>query len=177
MQTRTACEPGASGGQYPSKANLYPEVEKAAVKVMRALCIPLCIPRELNAHAIQAVVQVSEVFHNEAQSHVPWQLLQSSAQRWKRAWQEKFVFLPVDKNPGKPWWMCRRLLCPYVLLLYSDEEQFECLHTCSFISQAEDKAMESLREAAECYSLDRYFQPTGMTRPPHSFVYPKNKSA
>ena len=108
---------------------------------------------------------------------MPWQLLQSSTQRWKRAWQDKFVFLPVDKNPGKPWLMCRRLLYCYVLLLYSYAEQFECLHTCNPIRQAEEKAMELPREAAGQYALDRHFRPRKRTRPPHSFVFPKNKSA
>ena len=36
--------------------------------------------------------------------------------------------------------------------------------------------MELLREATKLYSLERHFYSTKVTIPPHSFIYPKNKS-
>ena len=59
---------------------LQPEVERAAVKVMRALWMP----RDLAPHAVNAVVTTSQKFHDRVERTMPWQLMQSSVQRWKK---------------------------------------------------------------------------------------------
>ena len=72
--------------------------------------------------------------------------------------------------------MCRKLLYRYTLLTYSDTSQFECMHTFDSMEQAATHALSLLHEYAEDHALAHTFEHTKSRRPPHSFLFPKNKS-
>jgi hypothetical protein len=93
-----------------------------------------------------------------------------------RFMKKDFVALPVDKNGGRPWVMCKRLFYKIVREKFMDTSQFHLEGEGATCEEASALAMAILKRGAGDNDLLHKFLFEAAARAPHAFLYPKNKS-
>ena len=115
----------------------------------------------------------TKLYHMVA-GKVPESLQREHLLSAKRHINRRFVVVPLDKNPGRPIVVCRKLYHNLPLQAYGDECQFECVADLPTVKQASKFAPGVLYARAE--HMSQHFRTGRRYRPQSTFLMVKKKS-
>ena len=154
----------------------WESMEGDVVRCAKRIATVSRLPDNLVGTYCAAMVHKAKSLHTDTAHSLPWYLRPERIKEFKRKWGDRYVFLVVDKNPGRTWVMCKRLFFSYIRILYSDPEQFEILGDFPTVVDAKVFALQKLMDAARQFGLTKYFRCSARTSPPVSFPFLKHKS-
>ena len=154
----------------------WESMEGDVVRCAKRIATVSRLPDDLVGTYCAAMVHKAKSLPTDTAHSLPWYLRPERIKEFKRRWGDRYVFLVVDKNPGRTWVMCKRLFFSYIQILYSDPEQFEILGDFPTVVDAKVFALQELMDAARRFGLTKYFHCSARTSPPVSFPFLKHKS-
>ena len=91
----------------------------------------------------------------------------------KRCINRQFVVLPLDKNPGRPIVVCRKLYYNLLQSAYGDTAPFEPIADFSTVERASKYTLQVLKQRAS--NMGQHFKSGRRFKPPSTFLMVKNK--
>ena len=149
-------------------------VTQARQAVWRAAKACPFLPVTWRSSLVDDAVHLTRRLFTTVAAQVPEALQRDHLLSVKRTINRQFVVLPLDKNPGRPIVLCRRLYYNLLLQSYGDETQFECVADFQTVQQASKFTLGILRDRAE--GMQKHFKSGKRFKPPSTFLMVKNKS-
>ena len=149
-------------------------VTQARQAVWRAAKACPFLPVTWRSSLVDDAVHLTRRLFTTVAAQVPAALQRDHLLSVKRTINRQFVVLPLDKNPGRPIVLCRRLYYNLLLQSYGDETQFECVADFPTVQQASKFTLGILRDRAE--GMQKHFKSGKRFKPPSTFLMVKNKS-
>ena len=111
-----------------------------------------------------------------AESETPTYMHQHHLEQVREKLSKQWEWIPVDKNPGKGFLVCKTLYAKLLEKIFYDPVQFEPVASLNSKTDAMNLAKDLLfRNAMRC-DVEHFFKSSGKTAAPSAFIYIKNKS-
>ena len=147
------------------------QTRQAAWRAVRA-CPSL--PISWRSSVVQDAVHLTSKLYDTVPQGVPATMQRDHLLKGKRCINRQFVVLPLDKNPGRPIAVCRKLYYNLLLSSYGDTTQFEPIADFSTLEGASKYTLQVLKKRAG--NMGQHFKSGCRFRQPSTFLMVKNKS-
>ena len=143
-------------------SELNKQVVKAALKLGKATNLCKTGVDMLTSELYERVQTIYKEASKIIPPHADPQKIDTAAREWKK----RFIILPIDKNSGRPWVMCRCLFLNLLLEKFSDKNQFDLIHKYPTPKDAIDGTMDLLKNLARKHGLSEKFSFSPSKAPP-----------
>ena len=152
--------------------DMYTQQPRQAV--WRAVKACPFLPISWRSSVVQDAVHLTGKLYDTVAQGVPATMQRDHLLTAKRCINRQFVVLPLDKNPGRPIVVCRKLYHNLLLSSYGDTTQFEPIADFSTVERASQYTLGVLKQRAG--NMGQHFKSGRRFKPPSTFLMVKNKS-